>query len=341
MQSHTVPRKWLEQFAYDDPVTRSKRLCQYQKGRAPLPHVSPKSATRWELHFSDPDDATKEAELEARLKREFEDPVNEFIGMVAFRTFFLSPAHIRALAPYMTMLFARSRARRAASQEHADITIEALRSLLTDEQCLSELIGKHTMDAIDLGLGVHLLTREEVVGIIESAIAKHSNAHEAQRRYVQSVETMMEFADENLLNGDWGILRAEPDNPFVIGDAPVVSWERSDNNTLHFGIGFARPNVEVFLPVSPTACLHVLPKVKRTRQPLTPSVVEVNMAQAALATERCFTNICSAEIDAILQPQFGTVRIGIEGFSVRHIDYKKVMFDILMGRHQRQMVAAE
>jgi hypothetical protein len=59
-----------ELFAYyDDPISRSKRLCRYQKRRAPLPNVSPKSATRWNLHFADPDDATKEAELEARLKR--------------------------------------------------------------------------------------------------------------------------------------------------------------------------------------------------------------------------------------------------------------------------------
>ncbi len=151
---------------------------------------------------------------------------------------------------------------------------------------------------------------------------------------------MMDFADENMLNWHWDILRAAPDKPFVIGDAPAVTWERSDSNMLHFGLGFARPNVEAFLPVSPTACLHVLPRVKRTRQPLAPSVVEVNMVQAALAAECCFTNICSAEIDAILQPHFGTIRIGIEGFSVRHIDYKKLMFDILMGRH-RQMVATQ
>jgi hypothetical protein len=192
------------------------------------------------------------------------------------------------------------------------------------------------MDVIDRGLAVRMVTREEVVAAIENTIAKHSSADEAQRRYVQSVETMMDFADENMLNGHWGILRAEPDKPFVIGDAPVVTWERSDNNRLHFGLGFARPNVEAFLPVSPTACLHVLPRVERTQPLRAPSVVEVNMAQAALATAHCFTNICSAEIDAVLQARFGLLRIGIEGFSLRHIDYKKLMFDILMGRHPQR-----
>ena len=35
MLSHTVPKKLLEHFAFDDPVTRSKRLWRYEKGRPP------------------------------------------------------------------------------------------------------------------------------------------------------------------------------------------------------------------------------------------------------------------------------------------------------------------
>lgn len=33
--------------------------------------------TRWEGHFRDPADAAKELEIEVRLKKEFEDPVNQ------------------------------------------------------------------------------------------------------------------------------------------------------------------------------------------------------------------------------------------------------------------------
>jgi len=35
MKSHTVPRFLPDQFAYDDPKTKSRRLWQYAKGRAP------------------------------------------------------------------------------------------------------------------------------------------------------------------------------------------------------------------------------------------------------------------------------------------------------------------
>lgn len=332
MKSHTVPKKLLEQFAYDDPVTRSKRLWRYQKGRGPYRRASPKTATRWDGHFAFPANAAKESELEERLEREFEHPVNQFIEMIGYRTFVLRPSHIKPLTGYITMLFSRSRARRAASQGHADLTIEAFRSLPSDKQRLSDLIGKYTMEVINRGLAVRMVTREEVVAAIENTITAHSDTDEPQRRYIQMVQTMMEYADEKMLNGDWGILHAEPDRPFVIGDAPAVTWERTGNNILNFGQGFGRPNVEVFLSVSPTACLHVLPRVQRTRRVLTPATDEVNMAQAMFATEHCFTNICSRELDAKLQPHFGKIRIGIEGFSVGHIDYKKLLFDILMGR---------
>ena len=339
MKSHTVPRKLLEQFAYDDPVTRSKRLWRYQKGRPPYGRAAPKTAARRGGHFADPANSTKEAELEERLKREFEDPVNQFIDMIGYRTFTLTAAHIRLLTGYITVLFNRTRARRAASDGQSNIMIEALRALLSDDQKLSDLAAKLTMDMVNSGYQLRrMVTKQEIIDGIKREIARHTNDDEAQRSYIQTMETMMAFADETMLNGHWGIVHTEPNKPFVLGDAPVVTWERSASNILMFGQGFARSNVEALLPVSPTACLHVLPLVERSRPVRTPAPEEVNMAQAAFATEHCFTNVCSPEIDATLQPQFGKVRLGIEGFSLRHVDYNKVLFDILLGR--RPHVAA-
>jgi len=144
------------------------------------------------------------------------------------------------------------------------------------------------------------------------------------------MEMMMGFIDEHMRNGEWHILRTTPEHPFVIGDAPVVTWERTDQNELIVGQGFARPNVEVFLPVFPTLCLHILPTAQRTRQVSRPTVDEVNRAQAAFATSCCYANIRSTDINAVLQPAFGTVRLGKEGFNIDHIDTAANLFEILM-----------
>ena len=182
-----------------------------------------------------------------------------------------------------------------------------------------------------------MVTREEIVEVVERIIEKHSGVDEAQHGYAETVQTMMTFPDNGVLHGQWELFRTTPDKPFVIGDAPVVTWERSDRNTLHWGVGFARPNVEAFLPLSPAVCVRVLPVVPRTRLVLTPTAGEVNMAQAAFATDYCFSNICNPEVDATMQPHFGTMRMGIDGFSTNHIDAATMLFNILMNQGQPVM----
>jgi hypothetical protein len=327
MLSHTVPRKLLEHFAYDDPVTRSKRLWRYQKAQPPYGRATPKTATRWDGHFADPANAWKETEVEARLQREFEEPVNQFIDLIGYQTFAFTPTHIRLLAGYLMILFNRSRARREANVSQQQTLVDALRAFRADEGKLAQYVAKMTMDLVPGGLR-RMITIDEAKQGIDNAIAQQTTTDAAQHRYVATMETMMAF-DDGLRNGNWGILRAEPHKPFLIGDAPVVTWERTAQNMLLFGQGFARPDVEAFLPIFPTACLHVLPVVTRNRQVLTPTADEVNMAQAAFATY-CFTNIQSEEIDALLRPYFGMVRLGIDGFSIEHLDHNQKLFDILM-----------
>ena len=85
--------------------------------------ASPKSATRWDGHFADPANATKDAEVEARLQREFENPVNEFLDLLSYRTFAFTPTQIRLLTGYLTILFHRSRAASGSKRrprEHQD-----------------------------------------------------------------------------------------------------------------------------------------------------------------------------------------------------------------------------
>ena len=118
MLSHTVPKKLLEHFAFDEPNTRSKRLWRYEKNRAPYGRSAPKTATRWDGHFADPSDAAREAMIEARLEREFEGPVNAFLDLLRYETFAFTATHRRLLAGYVRMLFHRSRARQAARVGH-------------------------------------------------------------------------------------------------------------------------------------------------------------------------------------------------------------------------------
>jgi len=333
MESHTIPRKLLDQFAFDDSVTKSRRLWQYAKGRAPWGRASPRTATRISSHFADPDDAAREAKVEDRLNREFEDPVHRFIDQLRYRTFVLSRSHIRQLTRYVSLLFNRSEGRRIATREQVDIAIASSRSILTNEERLRMIAGKWTIDVIQEG---HQLQRVVTIDQVRENVQKMIDMMEAsghqQTTYVDAIERSMAYLDEGIDNGQWNVMHTSPDTPFVIGDAPVVTWERNDQNVLIYGQGFSRPNVEVFLPVASTTCLHILPVVERTRKIAIPNVREVNHAQASFATKYCYTSIQSAELNSILQPHFSRSRLGITAFSVRHRDYSNTMFEILMNK---------
>jgi len=123
---------------------------------------------------------------------------------------------------------------------------------------------------------------------------------------------------------------ASEDMPFILSDAPVVTWTRKREGSLSYGAGIRTENVEVLVPVSPSTCLHILPKVRRSLAPIVPSTHEINAAQAAFATSACFSNKGSAEIDFLVQQNISTVLIGGNAFTVWHMPYDNLVFDILM-----------
>lgn len=170
MKSHTVPKKLLEQFAFYHSSTKSSRLWTYEKSIPPY-LSSPKSATRLEGHFSDPRDTSKEEELEGRLNREIEGPVNEFLDSLKYSAFVLSIDHRRKLTRYITLLFHRSVARLGATQHQMDKMLESMEALLANETQLQAYANKITMDLLAAGVQLERpATKEDISGRLRLTI---------------------------------------------------------------------------------------------------------------------------------------------------------------------------
>ena len=156
MNSHTVPRFLLDQFAYDDSVTRSRRLWRYERGRAPFRGISTRRATRTDHYFADP----------------AEDPVHKFLDKLSYRTFVMSRQDIRKLTRYITLLFNRSQNRRGATREQIAVAIESTRAFLADDEKIGRVAGRWTLEIIRLGHPLsRTVTREEVRRSAEQMIA--------------------------------------------------------------------------------------------------------------------------------------------------------------------------
>jgi hypothetical protein len=329
MRSHTVPRKLLEQFAFFHPKKLSLWLWRYEKNRAPTPNASPKSATRVPKHFSHPDDASKEAQIERRLNDEFETPVNKFLFKITHPGFVATTDQRRQLAFYVTLLFMRSEARRKASAHTQEIIRKSIDSFLANGDQILTVATCWNITLINQGHRP-LITVSQVIQWAREARQQTTLRMQEQRSYLNLIEGNMQTVDEPLMRGEWRYLRTIPDRPFVISDAPVATWVRSERDTLSYGQGFHRANVEVFLPVSSETCLHILPDVERTRSVMQPSVEDINAAQSAFATRYCFTNINSQEIDRILQGSFGKAEIGTRSFTLWHRNYTDTYYELLL-----------
>jgi hypothetical protein len=307
----------MDQFAFDGPVRGSRQLWRYEKNRRVQLQKSLRSATAHNGHFAHPYYPQKEAELEHRLNIEVEQPVNKFLADLKYRVFDIDAGRRAQLARYITVQFHRSVHRKSLKHEHRALKIEALKVVAADKNQVAAIAERHSV------------TPEEAIDALKRIISSHSTDEQSQREYFEMVENMMVYRDEALIAGEWERVYTEANDPFVIGDAPIVTWNRVNDIPLP-GVGFGTVDVEVLFPIAPTACLHIMPRVQRTRRVRKPTVREINEAQAAFATQYCFSNIKSDELDVVLQPKFGTLRMGVNGFNIVGFNVNRNMFECLV-----------
>lgn len=277
MKSHTVPKRLLKQFAYHDSGTNSLRLWKYTKGQKPYGSASPTTATRIDGFFANPDDAQFEAVVEARLNAEIEAPVNRFLSDISDPAFAATAAQQRSLTRYIFLLFNRTAARKRATEPLMDVKIHAFESFLSNESQLATVAAHWSIQAHFEGHRFgRLITKDDVARSARRMNSFSKSPTALQKTFVEGIADQMVHFDEKLYRGEWKLIRSQPHDPFMISDAPVITFVRSQSGVVSFGVGFHEPNVEVALPISPTVCLHVLPDVLRTLPIAMPTPNEIN-----------------------------------------------------------------
>lgn len=331
MLSHTVPERLLKQFAYGHIATRSLRLWKYAKGLPPYGKASPRTATTQERHFADPENTELELEIETALAHKIEEPVNAFLDDFRNPCFSLSEDQRKHMTRYITLLFSRSAARREGSKHTQEILARSLNNFIRNDVQLRTVAAHWSIERYFAGRPT-LFSVSEVARAAQKLIAYTKTSEASQRSFVSFVRNSMNYFDDHLFEGQWRLVATTPEKPFIISDAPITTWMRDENGITHHGLGFARADVEVLLPVSPLTCLHIAPKVPRARPTIAPNVEEVNRAQAAFAYHACYSNQKSSNIDDLVQKHISTARIGKEVFTVWHQQYDDLFYEILMNQ---------
>lgn len=329
MLSHSVPQRLLKQFAYEHTATRSLRLWKYEKGRPPFGKASPRTATTHEKFFADPKNSALELEIETNLAHTIEDPVNAFLEDLSDPSFVPSDDQKMCMTRYITLLFSRSAARREGSKHTQEILARSVDRFLGNEVQLRTVAAHWSIERYFAGRPV-LFSIADVIRGARNLIAYSKTSEAAQRSFVSHVRNAMTQFDQPLFDGKWELIGTTPDKPFIISDSPVTTWMRDSSGVTQHGLGFARDDVEVLLPVSPLTALHIAPKVQRTQLTIRPSVDEINRAQAAFAHRACYANQRKEDINDLVQKYVSTARIGKEIFTVWHRQYDDLFYEILM-----------
>ena len=331
MNSHPTPERLLRQFAYTNSSLASDRLWEYRKGRKPDGKRAPKSATTIGGIYAHCQEESVEKTIEDQLAHEIENPVNDFIAEIGDSAFVLTDERKLAFTRYVFMLFQRSQARRNATTPQTDVIVHAMETFLNNERQVATVAAHWSIQAHFDRCGVGLRTREDVLRVVRRLIEAKKLPSANQNAFVDGIRRQMHHVDPRMLNGEWRWIHTQPDDPYMLGDSPVITFTRVADGPLTYGMGFWEPDVEVALPLSPTVCLHILPHVRRTRPTQAPTPLEINRGQAGFAFCACYCNVNLPHLDAIMQ-EYGTLwRMGTDIFVQPNRDYDTLIYEVLMG----------
>lgn len=307
MRSHAIPMRLLKQFASEDSKTKSLRMWRYERGVKPNGKASPKSETRTDGYFARPSNPSFEEGIEKTLADQIENEVHSQLDFLGSRIFVFSDRNKRSLTKYIALLFMRCPGRKEGVKAHIEETRRRLALLFENEEALLRYTMKVSI-------------KERVPVSVEAfrrawnkLLATPATAESLQEQFAASLERWTTYFDDHLYHGQWSVLHSEPGDPFVLGDNPVVTW-RLDPTGPSFGVGLHQPGAEVFLPVSPTACLRILPSGHPRHVVSRPTAQQINEVQAMFMTRRVYSRTLLPYVDELVQRKGGTLKIGYNCF---------------------------
>lgn len=312
MKSHAIPKCLLKRFAYLEPRTESHRLWRYEIGRKSVGTASPKSETRTEGYFARPSDPRFEESIEKTLADKIENEVHDELVALSSPLFVLSDRHKRALTRYIALLFTRCPGRKLAVRTIMQETRRRLVAFVDNDAAVLQYAVKVSMKERQY------ISADRFRRTWRKLLSEEEDAESMQEQFAATLDRWKEHFDDHLYHGQWNFIYSA-DGGFIIGDNPVVTW-KMENGQPSFGVGIHVPGAEVFLPISPTACLHLLPAGHPRPFVSRPTPVQVNEAQIMFMTKRVYSQRLMPEINDLVQRKGAVLQMGHNCFLIPRND---------------------
>lgn len=239
MLSHHSPTKnLLERFTFKDRHARNGRsIWIYEKGLNPRISRDLRSECSENGYFSGSPDGRSEAAIDFGLNVKYEIPFNKLLSaMDCDLHIFENTDNKAACAAFVSNLFHRSKARRAATSYMTQALSDEFRALASNESDLKTYAASLSLRA------QRPVFLDELRAMIERQ-CKRLEAESAQTStYLGNVEHATEFMSQALSALKFQILRSSNDVSFSISDTPVISRLPTGEGSYDIGVGINHPD---------------------------------------------------------------------------------------------------
>jgi|HubBroStandDraft_5_1064220.scaffolds.fasta_scaffold176415_1 hypothetical protein len=286
MRSHHAPTKnLLERFTFKDRHARSGRsIWIYEKGVRPRISRDLRSECSENGYFSGSPDGQSEMTIESELNKKYEIPFNKLLSaMDCDLHIFESLDHKTACAAFVSNLFHRSKARRAATGYMTQMLSDEFRALASNESDLKTYAASLSLWA------QRTIFLDELRVMVERQCEKLETETARTETYLGNVEDSTEFMTQKLLALKFQILRSSNDVSFSISDTPVISRLATGGGNYDIGVGINHPGVEWFLPISHSRCLRISDTLSNQSVLNDMQVLELNKQQSLTMFRRMYS----------------------------------------------------
>lgn len=301
--SHIVPRFYLEQFAVKAKKSaRTGHLWVYSTDASPRPGTAANEG-RENGYFGIPrDDGSLDESLENQLQR-IEDRATDVLSCVGSELFVWSLRAKQILASYCGQLYARVRARQAASFWLSDKVWSEFRDLIQDDTFIENVASRYAVPTEQV--------KDSMVGLADKA----ASPLERKKNFLADIQPSAAWMTQVFLEKQWHVWFAPESVEFITCDNPLVS-ALPINQKFAPGFGFARQDVFVFFPVNPRACLVMRQAPAQSRR-VAPGIVEaVNEVLVYSITKNAYSRTRSQRVAENVAEFGGKLRFGENAFVI-------------------------
>lgn len=307
--SHTgTAASYLRQFAQKQNATaRKAKLWVYGRNRTPRPSI-PEREGRENGYFAYtlPDGRVDES-LETVLA-EFDGKAASLLRLLTHETYVLSAKDKETFTECLSLIFARTTARRELTGKIAGHIRDAYQELSKDSDWLQE------QARLNEQLSGAPTALEEASRSVARVLNRISTPEYVRNSFIQGLLHLASGVYEELSSRSWQIWEAPERSQFVTTDNPIITLKVDMWGQVFPGWGLRSEGLKVAFPISPAHCLMIGVDGRYWRRVTAHDVNLINKVLVSCMDRWTYSASYSDDIRLLVDLMGGTVRYGEQAF---------------------------